>query len=232
MIASPVASTIGGRWSAIATDRKSGRSRAFLYSAGKMTDLGATAVSIAMPTTLMPTGQAVGYCVTPGKRAERAFLYRPGVGMKDLGTLGGSSEQGYCGINDLGQVVATLRSRRPAPAWRGQHAFCLPPGSGMKDLGSLGGRASSAFGINGKGQVVGDAVNSHGASHAFLYQPDGTMIDLNAAVEPAPRWTLGNARPSTIAGRSPATARTANGNTHAFLLTPQPQEPRERRGRL
>ena len=45
------------------------------------------------------------------------------------------------------------------------------------DLGTLGGRESHAWSINNRGQVVGDAINAAGASHAFLWEK-GVMTDL------------------------------------------------------
>src|SRR5438093_3214042 len=46
------------------------------------------------------------------------------------------------------------------------------------DLGTLGGSGSQAYGINGAGQIVGDATTGSGSSHAFLYE-GGRMSDLN-----------------------------------------------------
>ena len=49
-------------------------------------------------------GQVVGYCETADKSRKHAFLYCPGAGMKDLGTLGGRISAALH-INDLGQAV-------------------------------------------------------------------------------------------------------------------------------
>jgi probable HAF family extracellular repeat protein len=201
------------------TDRKSGRNRAFLYSGGKMTDLG-TLGTDSYAHDVNADGQVVGYCATAGKKADRAFLCRLGVGMKDLGTLGGSTSSALR-INDLGQIVGRSATAEAGDgARRGLRAFLLAGDSGMKDLGSLGGYASSAFGINGKGQVVGDAVDSHGTIHAFLHQPDGTMIDLNGVVDAALGWTLNSARAINNPGQIAGYGTAPDGNTRAFLLAP------------
>jgi probable HAF family extracellular repeat protein len=60
----------------------------------------------------------------------------------------------------------------------------------VKNLGRWEGLQgeSSAFGINGAGQVVGwsGTVNN---DHAFLYQ-DGNMIDLNSLIPPDSGWVF------------------------------------------
>jgi probable HAF family extracellular repeat protein len=219
------------------TDRKTGRSRAFLWSDGKMTDLGAVGTD-SYAHDVNADGLVVGYCATAGKNTNRAFLYRPGVGMKDLGTLGGRVSIAMR-INNLGQIVGNSATAEAGDGVRmGFRAFLYDPGGAdsptrpgkMIDLGSLGGYASTAFGINGKGQIVGDAVDAHHVIHAFLRQPDGTMIDLNAAVDPALGWTLSNARAINDAGQIAGFGTDGDGNNRAFLLTPQPPDPQRKEG--
>ena len=182
-----------------------------------MTDIGPDCYAYAINAD----GEVAGYRETAGKKGHRAFLYRPGVGMKDLGTLGDSVGMALR-INDLGQMVGSSAAAETSDgARRSMCAFLYADGSGMKDLGVLaGGSASCAFGINGKGQVVGDAIDSHGAFHAFLYQPDGTMIDLGAAVDSTLGWTLNCARAINDSGQIAGYGTAPDGNTRAFLLVP------------
>lgn len=49
----------------------------------------------------------------------------------------------------------------------------------MTDLGALSGGRSEAYGVNGKGQVTGQALTANGDYRAFLYS-NGTMTDLGA----------------------------------------------------
>ena len=123
-------------------------------------------------------GQVVGYSDTAAG-AQHAFITGPnGVGMTDLGTLGGGYSYAY-GINDAGQVVGYSDTAAGA-----RHAFITGPnGVGMTDLGTLGGGYSFAYGINDAGQVVGYSNTAAGAQHAFITGPNGVgMTDLNSLV--------------------------------------------------
>jgi probable HAF family extracellular repeat protein len=64
----------------------------------------------------------------------------------------------------------------------------LISGGVMSDLGTFGGSGSSAAAINNAGQVVGYALTTNQAAHAFLF--DGSaLVDLNNAFAPAAGWT-------------------------------------------
>jgi probable HAF family extracellular repeat protein len=84
-------------------------------------------------------------------------------------------------INDAGQVAGNYASWWNEP----QHAFLSriqtnpqagPPAPGV-DLGTLGGQTSMAFGMNNRGEVVGQSQAADGSTHAFVYR-DGEMIEL------------------------------------------------------
>jgi probable HAF family extracellular repeat protein len=51
------------------------------------------------------------------------------------------------------------------------HAFLWEAGTGMQDLGTLGGAFSVAYGINARGQIVGQASTAAGEMHAVLWEP-------------------------------------------------------------
>ena len=117
----------------------------FLYSQGRMQDLGTLGGSIGVATDINDVGEITGFSTTISNAEEHAFLYRQGR-MIDLGGLPGAQ---------------FLTSTNP--------------------LVHLPNVVSSASAINNWGQIVGEATDTNGAIHAFLYC-DGTMIDLNKLV--------------------------------------------------
>ena len=145
---------------------------AFLYSGGRMLDLGTlagTTPRIPLPASgissamgINETVQIVGEATTTGNSAIHAFFYSGGH-MLDLGTLGGGGSSAV-GINNRGEIVGEATTTSNAI-----HAF-LYRGGRMLDLGILGGSDSGAQGINTRGQIVGAAlITDNSAFHAFLY---------------------------------------------------------------
>ena len=126
------------------------------------------------------TGQVVGASLAVGG-GSHAFITGPnGVGITDLGTLGGHNSYAT-GINDSGQVVGDSLTAADTT-----HAFITGPnGVGMTDLGRLGGDYSTALGINDAGQVVGwYSAELFGERHAFITGVNGEgMTDLSSLVD-------------------------------------------------
>ena len=90
------------------------------------------------------------------------------------------------------------------------HPFSWTLGGGMVDLGTFGGSMGHAVAVSAVGRITGDAAQTTGQTHAFLW--DGTMQDLG---------TLGGAFSAGMAinasGDVVGVAKTAAGNDHAFL---------------
>lgn len=201
---------------------------AFLWEDGIMTDLGTLPgrpVSIARD--INNRGEVVGNSGPfEGAPDHHAFLWEKGT-MTDLGTLGGIFSRAY-GINSRGQVVGVSTT-----AGEQLHAFVWKKGT-MTDLGTLGGTCSVARHINSRGQIVGGADIPSGNScgqilfgadipsgqeHAFLWE-DSVMTDLNTLIPENSGWVLWEARGINASGQI-AGVGSINGQTHAFLLTPQ-----------
>ena len=151
--------------------------RAFLYSAGALTDVGALDLGSNNPANnssfssgINASGQIAGTSNIFDNSASHAVLYTSRGGITDLGTLGGFYSNGR-GINSSGHVVGDSLT-----AGFAVHAF-LYSGGVMTDLGTLGGGQSFASGINDSGQVVGYSSIVGNANRAFLYS-SGVMTDL------------------------------------------------------
>lgn len=118
----------------------------------------------------------------------RAFLWDKQNGMRDLGTLHGSTDAQALLINERGQVVGlSYVGSAPTPSCNAglslvTGSFIWEEGKGMRDIGNLGGTCTTAQDLNNRGQVIG-ASNLAGdqAQHAFLWE-DGSMRDLGGSL--------------------------------------------------
>jgi probable HAF family extracellular repeat protein len=107
---------------------------------------------------------------------------------------GGGISRGPHGINNLGQVVGTLRS----------HAVVWDPAGGIRDLGE-----GSAYVINDAGQVIWRSFTFPGdVRHDWLSDPDGTTTEI-----PFPALAFSNTG-RVIGSRSVA------GSTHILAWDP------------
>jgi probable HAF family extracellular repeat protein len=121
-------------------------------------------------------GTVVGSAITRAGN-QHAFSYAGGK-MKDLGVLSGGTDSEARAINSLGQIVGV--SWTFANGVSGNHRAFLYGTAGLQDLGTLGGSQADAYDINGVGQVVGDAQDSSGSWHGFLYS-SGLMLTLGGS---------------------------------------------------
>jgi probable HAF family extracellular repeat protein len=184
---------------------------AFVYSNGRMRDLGTLGGPNSAGVGINAIGQIAGNSFIDVNSAQHAFLYSNGR-MTDQGTLGGTNSMGI-GINALGQTVGSSFTSGDGSF----HAF-FDGSDKMIDLGTLGGSNSSANSINASGQVVGESDTENGVEHAFFWN-NGAMTDLNTVIPAGSGWELRWASSISDGGEIVGSG-IHNGQTRAFLLTP------------
>jgi probable HAF family extracellular repeat protein len=142
---------------------------------GKVTAIGSLGNrdNLSEATALNDSGQVVGMSWLKEGYGHAFVTGANGVGITDLGTLGGDHSRAAA-INNAGQVVGS------SDTGSGSHAFLYSPGApGLVDLGTLGGRSSSARAINNTGRVVGGSSLATGEPRGFITAPGGgDMRDL------------------------------------------------------
>ncbi len=181
-------------------------------------------------------GDLTGYAsLTPPTTGPYAFLYTPSGGTLNLGALTGDVQSEGIAVNNSLDVIGDSANTDV------DHAFLWTPSAGMQELMLPGGTASDAYGLNNKGDVVGDTQFANGQTDAFRWTPQGGIKDLGAgkalAINQsgqvaiagtngnAYQWTasgglkeIGPGTPSAINDRGQITINVTNGD--AFLWTP------------
>ena len=218
--------------------RADGRTHAFLWQRGVMTDLGTLGGDFSAAVAVNEAGHVIGDSRTADGRSH-AFLWRDGE-MADLGPADGWSWA--AGINAADVVVGTSRSATDnlgyAVRWRRGHTEILDPTNaefavavndhglvagrtnagavlwtrqGVVPLGTLGGEYSFVSALNEAGAVTGYSQTAAGQSHGFLWRR-GVMTDLG---------TLGGefSNPTALNERGDVVgyAARSGGESHAFL---------------
>jgi probable HAF family extracellular repeat protein len=121
-------------------------------------------------------GEVVGYYSVPingnpNDFINHAFLFSRGKIQELISTFSFAND-----ISNRGDITGGFLIRRQSPQ-DVFHAFLYTRGQ-LRDLGTLGGEYSAGWGINDRGQVVGESsLAGNSAEHAFLYS-GGQMQDL------------------------------------------------------
>ena len=194
---------------------------AFLYSGGKMTDLGPPGSYQASAAAINNLGQIVGsyYFTTSG---AGAFIYSNGK-ITQLPVPAGASAVSAYAINDNGAIAGALYFTSGSPP----HAASYSNGV-WTDLGAIAGAASNlAKGINIAGQVVGTAyfpqTQYHPpkpGKHVPFISSSGGLVDLNTLIPTGTGFTITDALGINDSGQIVCNATNASGSEHAVLLTP------------
>jgi probable HAF family extracellular repeat protein len=191
-----------------------GPSFAVLWKDGAVSDVGDAASAA---SAINDSGQVVGFQEIGPGGAMKPFLWTPSSPPTDLGSLGQPGGDAW-GINSLGQVVGLTSVDTSS------HAF-LWQNNVMSDLGTLGGPFSNAYSITDDGQVLGTSSFSSDTSqgHAFLWDSQHGMRDLNDLIDSESRWTLQDARQMNDAGQIVGIGINPDGAQHGYLLTLVPE---------
>lgn len=105
---------------------------------------------------------------------EHAFIWSPGTGMTDIGTLAGGGSSYALSINNNGAVVGMSDNCGGC----GQNGFLWTKEDGMQSLGDLGVPFSFAWDINDFNQIVGASYSSKG-QRATLWTKETGLQDIN-----------------------------------------------------
>jgi probable HAF family extracellular repeat protein len=195
---------------------------AFLYSGGKMVDIGPPGSYQASAVAINNSGRIVGsYYFTSGKSGQ--FLYSGGK-ITTLPVPSGDSAVSAFAINDNDEIAGAIYPSSGAPA----HAAILNNGV-WSDLGVISGAlASTAQAMNLSGQIVGTAVFRQTQYHPpkpgkhvpFISTSEG-LVDLNTLISSGTGFTLTDAVGINDSGQILCDATNASGSEHAVLLTPK-----------
>jgi len=195
---------------------------AFLYTGGKMTDIGPPGSLQASADSINNSSQIVGsYYLTSGRAG--AFLYSNGK-MTTLPVPAGASSVSALAIDDNGEIAGALYPSSGGAA----HAARYVNGV-WTDLGTIAGAASNVgLGINLSGQVVGTAIFPQTQYHPpkpgkhipFISTTEG-LVNLNTLIPAGTGFTLTDAVAINDSGQILCDATNAAGSERAVLLSPK-----------
>lgn len=188
------------------------RWRAFRYTNGSMTELGALP---GLPESTAEDINAAGWIAGSSSNdydETRPFLWKPGQGMLDLGHLDNKGYTNAYAINSTGVVVGTSTRDNEAGNNR-THAFRWTANGGMQALGAEH-DYSWAYDVNDAGWVAG-AAGTWPEEHAYIWDPAGKGIHIGTLGGSYSRaYAINNA--GVVIGMS----ETTYGDYAAFRWTP------------
>jgi probable HAF family extracellular repeat protein len=196
-----------------------GDQRAFRYSGGVMTDIGAL-LGNTLPNSygysINDAGHVAGTAYNRNYTMWHAFLYNgsQAVTIERPDNKGSSA----LSINNRGSIAGYLVLTSDV-----EHAFFYSGGV-ITDLGTLGGNYSYGIGLNNSNVVVGGSFvdTNESVYHAFLWAGN-SMKDLNDLLDASGSgWVLTEARSINDSGQIVGVGR-RGGVNRAFLLNPVPK---------
>ncbi|MFL5309703.1 MAG: hypothetical protein ACJ79H_04525 [Myxococcales bacterium] len=146
---------------------------------------------------------------------SHAFRWENGV-LQDLGTVAGTLTEATA-INDSGVVAgwgmtSSLTGMSVIFRWDGQmHVLGCPQGT----------VTCHAFGINARGDIVGDALISVGGERFAFVWRDGVFYRLDAVTQDASGWRFETAMSVNDTGQVVGVGSLNGAENRAYLLTPR-----------
>lgn len=138
------------------------------YSNGGITDLGTLGGSSSSGLGIDQTGRVVGSAqINDNPMIRHGFSSLNGQ-MTDLGGPNGMGLDSATAISDNGIIAGYGIVPGKIQGSYVNHAFRYSNGQ-LFDLGELGGEQSKAYGVNNRGQVVGETITHDNRHYAFLY---------------------------------------------------------------
>jgi probable HAF family extracellular repeat protein len=177
-----------------------------------MVDVGNLGGTFAYANWMNDRGQIVGLSTLAGDQVSHPFFWDKGK-LTDIGTFGGTQGEAKL-VNNAGEVIGDANFAGDQL----HDGFFWSKGK-LTDIGNLG-RTSRAYGINSSGQVVGASTITPGTVHAFLWEKNKGMVDLNNFIPPGSGLYLLEADYINDRGQISGNAILDDGHERAYLLTP------------
>lgn len=200
-------------------------SHAVLWRDGRILDLGTLGGTESRALGMDGRGRVVGSSrVVLGRRgrmvseAVHAFVWEEGLGMRDLGTLGGRNSVARA-IDGRGRIVGDSETRPDRLHRTSVRAF-VREGERMRELATLGGDESRARAADATGWIVGTSrLEAPGPGrapvHAVLWR-DGAIVDLGGR-DGGDSAARGVRAPRVVGTRQTAAERSEGLTVHATL---------------
>jgi probable HAF family extracellular repeat protein len=186
----------------------------FFWQDGKMTDIGTLGGTCAEATTINNRGQVIGNSNLPGDFVLHPFLWERGK-LQDLGTFGGTFGVANW-LNNAGEITGVASTVDDQEF----HAFFWRNGL-MTDIGTVAGDVCSiAHFMNSRGQVVGTSGCTQEGFDGFMWEPGGSIIDLNDFVPPDLDLRVTDGETINDRGEIAGSGLLPNGDFHAVVLIP------------
>jgi len=171
-----------------------------------------------------------GYVVGEGRNSFGeyvGFFYHPKKGMTEVIVDADVVDEMFLKkVNANGQAIGDVEflsndlDRKGRRIWK-DHSVYYDEEHGLIDLGDLGGEETCAYAINDHGQVVGSSEDKYEDDHAFIWDIDNGMRNLNDCVIREQGWkNLESAHQITNDGVIIGEGN-YYGEYHAFIMTPK-----------